>query len=655
MMCNSLNILKNNSQYPIFTLNYLNFKENDLNNYCFDCGRKDPEYISINNGIFICGKCAMVHMLFPGGSSILIKNDIKSLSEKEIEFIKCGGNKKLYEFIYNQCPPLMNLPKQYLYTSPILNSYQNQLLQSVNKKISRRTKIFNFKKNPNYFLKEIDSSSKRCNTDLLNFDILNDEKTIFKNKIKYQFNDDYNNFFNQKTINTHANTISNSNTLTYLSERTNENFYNIINNDNKKKSIEQKSRIILTNVNIVYNKPKISSSFNIMKLDKNRDKNNINSKNYNISINTTLNNNNNNNYFYSNNTIDYNKLARDSLDIFQTPQKANTTRFFFYNKKKNNNNKLIEKRNKSERTIKEIIINKKMNKLNFDNSASKTNKLWYKTKAYFQKRKQIEEINNKSLNNSETKNISNKYTTDLNLNNLNESIINNNNIKTIEINNRYKCRYINVNKQKIFDNINIKKNTDSNKKKNNNYIIDSNNIEININNNLKKEKQIIININDNNNYNKNDQDENGTVTHKKNRLSSNFFINKKKLDIKEMKKLYFKNKKINNIIKENRIDENESKENEKKLNNKSFIRKDNKEHFHILSKDNKKRKEKNTFKEKEKNIFRTTLLKRNMLNKNKSVTNNSYLNLDHLEISKSGETSRYSIRNKYKKDKSLQK
>ena len=655
MMCNSLNILKNNSQYPIFTLNYLNFKENDLNNYCFDCGRKDPEYISINNGIFICGKCAMVHMLFPGGSSILIKNDIKSLSEKEIEFIKCGGNKKLYEFIYNQCPPLMNLPKQYLYTSPILNSYQNQLLQSVNKKISRRTKIFNFKKNPNYFLKEIDSSSKRCNTDLLNFDILNDEKSIFKNKIKYQFNDDYNNFFNQKTINTHANTISNSNTLTYLSERTNENFYNIINNDNKKKSIEQKSRIILTNVNIVYNKPKISSSFNIMKLDKNRDKNNINSKNYNISINTTLNNNNNNNYFYSNNTIDYNKLARDSLDIFQTPQKANTTRFFFYNKKKNNNNKLIEKRNKSERTIKEIIINKKMNKLNFDNSASKTNKLWYKTKAYFQKRKQIEEINNKSLNNSETKNISNKYTTDLNLNNLNESIINNNNIKTIEINNRYKCRYINVNKQKIFDNINIKKNTDSNKKKNNNYIIDSNNIEININNNLKKEKQIIININDNNNYNKNDQDENGTVTHKKNRLSSNFFINKKKLDIKEMKKLYFKNKKINNIIKENRIDENESKENEKKLNNKSFIRKDNKEHFHILSKDNKKRKEKNTFKEKEKNIFRTTLLKRNMLNKNKSVTNNSYLNLDHLEISKSGETSRYSIRNKYKKDKSLQK
>ena len=655
MMCNSLNILKNNSQYPIFTLNYLNFKENDLNNYCFDCGRKDPEYISINNGIFICGKCAMVHMLFPGGSSILIKNDIKSLSEKEIEFIKCGGNKKLYEFIYNQCPPLMNLPKQYLYTSPILNSYQNQLLQSVNKKISRRTKIFNFKKNPNYFLKEIDSSSKRCNTDLLNFDILNDEKSIFKNKIKYQFNDDYNNFFNQKTINTHANTISNSNTLTYLSERTNENFYNIINNDNKKKSIEQKSRIILTNVNIVYNKPKISSSFNIMKLDKNRDKNNINSKNYNISINTTLNNNNNNNYFYSNNTIDYNKLARDSLDIFQTPQKANTTRFFFYNKKKNNNNKLIEKRNKSERTIKEIIINKKMNKLNFDNSASKTNKLWYKTKAYFQKRKQIEEINNKSLNNSETKNISNKYTTDLNLNNLNESIINNNNIKTIEINNRYKCRYINVNKQKIFDNINIKKNTDSNKNKNNNYIIDSNNIEININNNLKKEKQIIININDNNNYNKNDQDENGTVTHKKNRLSSNFFINKKKLDIKEMKKLYFKNKKINNIIKENRIDENESKENEKKLNNKSFIRKDNKEHFHILSKDNKKRKEKNTFKEKEKNIFRTTLLKRNMLNKNKSVTNNSYLNLDHLEISKSGETSRYSIRNKYKKDKSLQK
>ena len=662
MMCHSLNKFYCNSKYPIFTLNNLNFEEDELNNYCFDCGRRDPEYISINNGIFICGKCGMDHMLFPGGSSILIKNDINSLSEKEIEFIKNGGNKKLYEFIYNQCPPLMNLPKQYLYTSPILNSYQNQLLQNVNKNIAKRTKMQNFQINPNYSLKEINCSLKRYNTDLFNSDILNDEKTIFKNKIKSKLNDDYYNNFNQKTNNTHANTISNSNTLTYVSERTNENLFNLINTDNKK-TIEQKSRIILTHPNIVYNKPKISNSFNIMKLDKNKEKNNINSKNYNNSNTSTINNNNNN--YYSNNTIDYDKLTRNSLNIFKTPQKKNTNRFFFNNSKikynYNNNNNSKEKRNKSERKIKEIVISKKMNKLNIDYSESKSNKLWYKTKNYFQKRKPTEENNNNTINYSESSNYGNKYSTDLNFN---ESIINNN-IKTIEINNRYKCRYININnKNNNFDNNNSKNNVNLNENRrnnNNNYIIDSNNIEININNNLKKEKQIIININNNNNYNKNENenklnlnsnenmDENSTFSHKRNRLSSNFFINKKKLDIQEMKKLYFKNR-MNNY-KENRIDEkkSKSKEKEKKFNN-TFISKDNIEHFHISSTN-----KRIDYNEKEKERFRTNLLKKNILNKNRSVINNSCLILNDLEEIKSGETFKYSIRNKYKKEKSLQK
>ena len=667
MMCHSLSKFYYNSKYPIFTLNNLNFEEDVLNNYCFDCGRRDPEFISINNGIFICRKCGMDHMLFPGGSSILVENDINSLSEKEKEYIKNGGNKKLYEFIYNQCPSLMNLPKQYLYTSPILNSYQSQLLQNVNKNEAKRKKMNNFQISPNYSSKEINCSLKRHNhnTDLFYSGSLNDEKNIFKNKIKCKFSDDYYNKFNQKTNNTHANTISNSNTLTYVSERTNENLYNLINIDNKK-TIEQKSKIILTNPSIVYNKPKISNSFNIKKLDKDKEKKNINNKNYNNS--STINNNNN---YYSNNTIDYDKLTRDSLNIFKTPQKKNNSRFFFNNSKikfNHNNNNSKEKRNKSERKIKEIIINKKMNKLNIDNSESNSNKLWYKTKTFFQKRKPKEENNNNTINYSESNNISNKDKADLNFN---ESIINNNNIKTIEINNRYKCRYINVNKNN-FDNFNSENNVRNNNN-NNNYIIDSNNIEININNNLKKEKQIIININNNNNYNKNenecekfknkckenlnaneDLDEKRAFSHKRNRLSSNFFINKNKLEIKEMKKLYFKNKRNN--YKENRLDENKSKEKEKKFNN-TYISKDNVEHFQIFSNNNTNfsKKENNDYNEKEKNRFRITLLRRNILNKNKFAINNSCLFLNDLEEMKSGETSKYSIRNKYKKERSLQK
>ena len=121
-----------------------------------------------------------------------------------------------------------------------------------------------------------------------------------------------------------------------------------------------------------------------------------------------------------------------------------------------------------------------------------------------------------------------------------------------------------------------------------------------------------------------------------------------------MKKLYFKNK-INNY-KENRLNENKSKEKEKKFNN-TYISKDNVEHFQIFSNNNTsfKKKENNDYNEEEKNRFRTTLLKRDILNKNKSVINNSCLILNDLEEIKSGETFKYSIRNKYKKEKSLQK
>ena len=36
----------------------------DSNNYCVECGNQDPEYISINNGVFICKECVPTHLKF---------------------------------------------------------------------------------------------------------------------------------------------------------------------------------------------------------------------------------------------------------------------------------------------------------------------------------------------------------------------------------------------------------------------------------------------------------------------------------------------------------------------------------------------------------------------------------------------------------------
>ena len=36
-------------------------KQHEIANSCFDCGNLSPDYISINNAVFICGDCAAIH------------------------------------------------------------------------------------------------------------------------------------------------------------------------------------------------------------------------------------------------------------------------------------------------------------------------------------------------------------------------------------------------------------------------------------------------------------------------------------------------------------------------------------------------------------------------------------------------------------------
>ena len=74
-----------NIKIPLFNSN---FEKIDIENKCFDCGCRNPELISVNNGILICNKCGINHMAFPPGTSILINKESKMISEKELEFKK---------------------------------------------------------------------------------------------------------------------------------------------------------------------------------------------------------------------------------------------------------------------------------------------------------------------------------------------------------------------------------------------------------------------------------------------------------------------------------------------------------------------------------------------------------------------------------------
>ena len=55
------------------------------NNECFECSNLYPEYISLNNGIFLCRNCVLDHINLPKSISYIIKNNLRSLTLNNIQ------------------------------------------------------------------------------------------------------------------------------------------------------------------------------------------------------------------------------------------------------------------------------------------------------------------------------------------------------------------------------------------------------------------------------------------------------------------------------------------------------------------------------------------------------------------------------------------
>ncbi|CAG9313374.1 unnamed protein product [Blepharisma stoltei] len=73
-------------------------KEDDENNYCFDCISPDPEYASITYGIFICSKCAQAHSsIHPFTEIIKLLRD-KTWTPQHLKHMTAGGNSTLKDY-----------------------------------------------------------------------------------------------------------------------------------------------------------------------------------------------------------------------------------------------------------------------------------------------------------------------------------------------------------------------------------------------------------------------------------------------------------------------------------------------------------------------------------------------------------------------------
>ena len=72
------------------------------NSECVDCGSPKPKWASMNNGIFLCLKCAGVHRSFGMSISLIRSLQIDSWTEKQLLYLTKGGNnnfkKNLQEF-----------------------------------------------------------------------------------------------------------------------------------------------------------------------------------------------------------------------------------------------------------------------------------------------------------------------------------------------------------------------------------------------------------------------------------------------------------------------------------------------------------------------------------------------------------------------------
>ena len=97
------------------------------NDNCVECGANNPQYISINNSIFLCKDCILNHLQLPQEASTIIKNDLKILNVDEIQYIHNGGNKKLLDFINNEFPRLKEFPPQQLYNTKAMDYYRKNL------------------------------------------------------------------------------------------------------------------------------------------------------------------------------------------------------------------------------------------------------------------------------------------------------------------------------------------------------------------------------------------------------------------------------------------------------------------------------------------------------------------------------------------------
>ena len=508
--------------------------KDELNNFCVECGEENPEFISINNGIFLCRDCVQIHLKFPKNISKIKKNNIKSLTLNEIQYLLCGGNRSLLNFICNEYPKLAELPANILYRTQAMVYYRQNLQYSINgcippikPSLKSAYKIHNFFDNISEKYNDITNINNKneiYNNTISDTGNLNENKYLFYKtgynfrKGRKNYNNDINNLAITNTIGNNAmnydnyfinrpkqvnfqnnnniiignqleyiNNIDNNNTQQY--KRFSESFNDKINIDNNNNNKYKNSKNIdVSNINNdVYIKPKLILSHNVSKNYL------VNSNNLNKKTNSSFDRNNKKYYYSQINNISH----EPKIDIIQLNFSKDISNDNWKKRKMNKNlsleiykNTLDKKNNK--------YIHKSFSQKNFNSNNNNKNKytinIQTENNHYIPSKQTIINYNKNNIcitNNEEFQIIPNKKTkaisninTKNNYNNNNEKNLTEQNTSNIEFNPMPIKINIKVNKKEK-DNNEHKEKRIKEIKKENIYSLSKTKFEIKKNENIK--------------------------------------------------------------------------------------------------------------------------------------------------------------------------
>ena len=100
----------------------------DENKMCFDCKIPYPKYVSINNGVFICDRCAEIHRTL-GTAISYIRGIEDEWDVYLLMFIQRGGNGRM-RYILNSYGLIDESDIKYKYITKA-SEYHRQLVKKI--------------------------------------------------------------------------------------------------------------------------------------------------------------------------------------------------------------------------------------------------------------------------------------------------------------------------------------------------------------------------------------------------------------------------------------------------------------------------------------------------------------------------------------------